>query len=241
VKVGFFLAAFLPALMLFGCNFGTTLPTPFVVGEGPATVGKKKTRLDVGGGAGFGACCGWPGPGAGGQVRVRHGIADRHELGVSAMALFIQADTEESRYPAHFWMSAKLDYKWQFNRYAALLLGAGGGITPFSPFIGGDVGVVVGRPGWKKLVPYGAVRLSGSAPVGRVDRIIIDEDTGETGPIVPNVTLLGAVGLKINFKPWLAWVIEIGGGGIFPIGGTEGGGHGGAFYGYTGLSFRLGG
>lgn len=235
------LPAFLSPLLLLACNFGTTMPTPFVVGEGPASVGKKQTRLDVGAGGGGGSCCGWSGPGLGGHVRVRHGIADRHELGVSAMALGIEAETERGRYPANFWLSAKLDYKWQLNPYAALLLGAGGGLSPFSPFIGGDVGVVVGRPGWKKFVPYGAIRLSGSLPVGTEDRLLEDEDSGETGPIVPNVTLMGAVGLKINFKRWIAWVIEVGGGGIFPIGGPGNDVHGGALYGYTGLSFRLGG
>jgi hypothetical protein len=78
-------------------------------------------------------------------------------------------------------------------------------------------------------------------PVGTVDRIIVDEDARDTGPIVPTVILMGAVGLKINFRPWLAWVIELGGGGLFPVGGTDGGGHGAALYGYTGLSFRFGG
>ena len=238
------LALFAP-LLLLACTFGTTLPSPFVVGEGPATVGKKETRLDVGGGGGGGSCCGWAGAGGGGYVRVRHGIGDRHELGVSAMALGMFAPTMGERYPANFWLSAKLDYKWQLNRYAALLLGAGGGISPFSPFIGGDMGVVVGRPGPKKVVPYCALRLGGSVPVGRADRIKLDDDGDETGPIVPNVTLVGAVGIKLSFRRWLAWVVEVGGGGIFPIGGPVGEdgdrGYGYAVYGYTGLSFRFGG
>ncbi len=234
-------AALASVLVWAGCNYGTTMPPPFVVGEGPTAVGKDRTRVAVGFGGGTGGCCGWLNGGMGGHARVRHGVAAKHEVGVSAVALFLSSDAENKRYPEHLFLSAKLDYKWQFSRYSALLLGGGGGLTPYSPFLGGDVGVVVGRPGWKKVVPYGAVRLSGSVPLGTVDRIITSEESGTTGPIVPNLTLLGAVGLEINFKRWIAWIIEVGGGGIFPIGAPEDGGRpGGAWYAYTGLSFRIG-
>jgi hypothetical protein len=136
--------ALAPLALAMGCNFGTTLPTPFVIGEGPATVGHKRTRFDVGVGGGWGRCCGWASGGGGGNVKVRHGVAEKHELGVSALAMGMSSDGEEGRYPAHFWLSAKLDYKWQFSRYAALLAGAGGGSL-----------VGVGhRGGWRWHLPH---------------------------------------------------------------------------------------
>jgi len=232
-----------PLALAVGCNFGTTLPTPFVVGEGPAAVGKNRTRLDIGLGGGWGACCGWMSGGGGGNVRMRHGLAEKHELGLSAFAMGMESKAEKHKYLSGIWLSAKLDYKWQVSRYAALVAGFGGGLTPYAPFVGGDVGVVVGRPGRRTLVPYGAIRLAGSVPVGTVDRIVTDDDTRETGPIVPNVTLLGAAGLQINLASDIALVFEVGGGGIFPIGGDDDGGpgHGGAIYGYMGLNMRFGG
>lgn len=227
---------------MLGCNFATVVPTPFVFAEGPAAIGKKRYRLDVGGGVGSGACCGFVGGGAGGQARLRYGFSERAEIGVGSFAMFAgSGDRVKKRYPEFLWLSSKVDFKWQLNRWAALLLGAGGGLTPYAPFLGGDLGIVMGRPGRKRVSPYGGLRLGVSGPVGSVDRI----DTSvagdvSTGPVVGNMTVQAAGGFLANFTPDIAFVLEGGCGAIIPFAFALGG-VGGAGYFYTGLSFRLGG
>jgi hypothetical protein len=220
-------------LSLVGCSSGVVPPGPFVAQETARSIGAGRTRVDATTGGGFGACCGWPGGGVGGQVRVRHGIADEVELGASAAAAWYGGyhDFEwVSARPGPLSVAAQFDVKLTLESRVALVFNGGGGMTPVGAFATGAIAMVVGPPVPKKVEPYGQLRFAFSSPMGPTG-FIPDE---LPGTVEPAAYVLGAAGTLVHITSRTALAFELGGGGIFS---RE---PGGAFYSTFGVQLALG-
>jgi hypothetical protein len=213
-----------------GCISGVTPPVGFVAHEGAGTLGPGATSLTLSAGGGMGACCGWVGGGAGGQGRVRHGVADSLEVGGSVLvAWFSDEDFEPVGGPVS--VGGQGELKVALTDEVALLFGAGGGSTPLATFfVNGSTALIVGKK-LPRVELYGQGRLAFSGPFGATARIP-DEDPGT---VEPAAYLIGSVGLLKDVSPRAALALEIGGGGIFTPPRS-----GGAGYVAVGIQIRLG-
>lgn len=217
---------------LLGCTSGAIPPGPFVAQEGPRSVGKGRTRLDVAGGGAFGSCCGWIGGGAGGQARVRHGITDDFELGVSGSVLwFSHEDFVTVRHSAGpLTVAGQMDLKLTLEDHVAVVLNSGAVVSPIGSSVTGAAALVLGKPQPGRVEPYGQLRTAFSIPIGRVGHVP-DETPGSVDPAV---FLLAGAGMLIHFTDRTALALEAGGGGVFAAT------HGGAGYATAGVNMTLG-
>lgn len=215
--------------------------SPFAFQESQMTVGRGRVRLGIAAGGGGGAV-GIEEYAAGGQIRLRYGVADSHEVGLTVYGAWLKRLALEKNegtgdFPDHFVMSSKIDYKWQVHDNVSILFGTGGGFQTTGAFMNGDLGVLIGlrrvlrvpdRRVRQGILPYAGIRGSLSVPIYNV----LDEDhkdrqlklTGYFG---------GALGISVPFSVGASLVAEVGGSAIFA---EE---VGGAGYGTVGLDLSF--